>query len=306
MKTTFGVRDPDADHTAPGRRDVRENSARDRRKQTIDSDESTLPVPQRSSNCRSSPACGVAVSRTTSRARQASAACGGPAVTARRGRMRFVQHQEIPADILQRAEGFGTLLRSPSRRDRCRAATTDSRPREARRSNVCSQAAPASTASIAKSVSELLLPLVLQRRRHEDQDPGGVAGSGHLPDDQSPLHRLPHPDIVCNEHSRGAVPEHGQCRFELIGKQSNGWRTEPETSARKGVRHHPGDLLTPSSGRDHRESRCGRAARPIERDKDVRLVPGRSLARQIERIAISERGGPEDSPVLTTHDHPVT
>ena len=307
MQPPFGIREPDADHPAPRRRDIRQNiRARppetDNRFRRIDLSDRAELVEL------------TVVSGVRRRRQQNYQPCAAgqrvyrrPAMTSRCCRVRFVQHEQVPADILQRPERLGAF-HEISRGQ----VDAGQRPRIHLRGKLAARRVQPPRAGIDRfdpeKRAQLLLPLVLQRGGHEDQDPAGVAPSRDLPDDQSCLHRLSNPHIVCDEQARDAVPEHGEGRLELIRKQSDGWRTAPEAAVREGFGNHSRNLLAPSPCRDHRETRGRRPARAIERNQE-RASDAGAIAGSPDRAPRSHRttksGGRSSVHRVRSRGHPT-
>jgi len=68
--------------------------------------------------------------------------------------------------------------------------------------------------------AQLVRPLLAQRRRHDDEHPGGRLTSETLGDDEPGFNRLAETDVVGNEHAPRAMQDR-QRRFELMRQDSN-------------------------------------------------------------------------------------
>ena len=95
-------------------------------------------------------------------------------------------------------------------------------------------------------LAHLLLPLHLERRRADDQDPSDAALPDQFLDDQARLDRLAESDVVGEEEvdpRHGERLEHGK---ELVILNLNGrkvWREQRRLSVRHGVPIHRIDPL---------------------------------------------------------------
>ena len=157
----------------------------------------------------------------------------GEAIAARCGRVRFVDDQQIPADVLEWMESFGALDEVQRRQVHARKG-----PRVHVRRQLTGRAAKPGRVSVdrlhAEECCQLLVPLAPDRRGRKDQCPRQVTLHRQLANDQSRFDRLSQSDVVCNQQAGDTMSKHCESGLELIGQQVDGFGTELQTTVRLG------------------------------------------------------------------------
>ena len=200
------------------------------------------PIAHRRAKALASPACGVAESRTTIRARAPSAAAAAGARRISAHPMRFVDDQCVPADARPAVRGHPVAWRDRSKAGRCRAPGTG-RGRLARsRSRARSATRSITSASSRQRDRKFRAPLIAQGKRREDEHAIGRSARGQLAQDQAGFDRLALANGIGQQQPRGGASNHGQHRRQLVRQQRDreiNWSRH--LHRRPGRRRPPGD-----------------------------------------------------------------
>ena len=170
-------------------------------------------MPQSDSKAWSSPECGVAVSRTTVRARPRKRCRRTRPIGVSRQSVRFVEHDDVPDQRLEGAHHF-RALDEVNRRDGHRTAGPGI-GRAPCRSQTRQRGRIGEPGVDAEPFVKLGLPLFPERCRSHHEHPAVARSLEYFCDDERRLNRFAEADFVCDQDPGGHPVRDRERRLEL-------------------------------------------------------------------------------------------
>ncbi len=240
-------------------------------------------------------------SRSTRDRVQARASIGS-----RRRAVRFIDHDEIPSDILEWSQNLGPLHEVVRGHE-----DAGQRPGvDVRRAVPLARSQPGCVrerCTDAEVCGQLAQPLLTQAGGNQHERAKCVGLRRELEQHEAGLNRLAKTDLVCQQQSRHAVAKHRKGRFELIGHQADRRaRGGLERSERMLADEGAIEMVKPTTRSHHaRGAVCFERSGSIEwNQKGLPLDAARLL--QAQRGAVCRCGDCRDRAAPAPHEDAVS